>query len=41
MIEEIFCENDHFHSAEYRAQDLSIADRMFYHLSYGGSTQLR
>ena len=31
---------ERFHSAGYRAQDLSIAGRMLYHLSYGGSTQL-
>ena len=30
---------ERFHSAGYRAQDLSIAGRMLYHLSYGGSTQ--
>ena len=29
-----------FDSSVYRAQDLSIAGRMLYHLSYGGSTQL-
>ena len=30
---------ERFYSAGYRAQDLSIAGRMLYHLSYGGSTQ--
>ena len=29
---------ERFHSAGYRAQDLSIAGRMLYHVSYGGST---
>ena len=31
---------ERFHSAGYRAQDLSIAGRLLYHLSYGGSTKL-
>ena len=31
---------ERFHFAGYRAQGLSIAARMLYHLSYGGSTQL-
>ena len=31
---------ERFHSAGYRAQDLSIPGRMIYHLSYGGSTKL-
>ena len=31
---------ERLHSAGYRAQDLSIAGRMLYPLSYGGSTKL-
>ena len=31
---------ERFYSAGYRAQDLSIAGRMLYHLSYGSSTKL-
>ena len=31
---------ERFDSAGYRAQDLSIASRILYHLSYGGSSQL-
>ena len=41
IIEQFFLrKKERFHSAGYRAQDLSIAGQMLYHLSYGGSTKL-
>ena len=38
IFKKILWKKQRYHSAGYRTQDHSIAGRMLYHLSYGGST---